>query len=421
MEALGEYLKEAREKLNLSIDKIADDTHIMKKFIEAIEIEEFTAFPGEAYLKGFLRTYSEYLGIDAEGVIRRYEKIKMIETPTPIEQLIPKPKFNFRPFIVIFVIVLIIAGIGTGGFFGVRAIIKTVAENREKAPKQPKPAKVVKKVVTDTTSDTEQTVAENDNADKDQDSKSEQDNKLQKEAERKQKEKADKKNKNNKQAEPEVVKEDITELTEPVTHLAKVKQNAIIKLNINEKEYSLKVKQLSPTVVIDYADKELYVMKDMPHKLDLNADDRNDMELVLNGWDKDFADITIKTIDQTIVSTATVGTMELVGDNPEILVTRDTPEEISLVINVTAEQFIRYKADDKDSVEDIYAAGATATVRAKSYAIVWLTNSAMASFTFPRFENKVYNFNSDRRVEIRLIKWERNGEGKYELIVSTLK
>ena len=78
MEALGEYLKEAREKLNLSIDKIADDTHIMKKFIEAIEIEEFTAFPGEAYLKGFLRTYSEYLGIDAEGVIRRYEKIKMI-------------------------------------------------------------------------------------------------------------------------------------------------------------------------------------------------------------------------------------------------------------------------------------------------------------------------------------------------------
>ncbi|MBR6062262.1 MAG: hypothetical protein IKP67_09325, partial [Spirochaetales bacterium] len=278
-----------------------------------------------------------------------------------------------------------------------------------------------KKVVTDTTSDTEQTVAENDNADKDQDSKSEQDNKLQKEAERKQKEKADKKNKNNKQPEPEVVKEDITELTEPVTHLAKVKQNAIIKLNINEKEYSLKVKQLSPTVVIDYADKELYVMKDMPHKLDLNADDRNDMELVLNGWDKDFADITIKTIDQTIVSTATVGTMELVGDNPEILVTRDTPEEISLVINVTAEQFIRYKADDKDSVEDIYAAGATATVRAKSYAIVWLTNSAMASFTFPRFENKVYNFNSDRRVEIRLIKWERNGEGKYELIASTLK
>jgi cytoskeletal protein RodZ len=421
MEALGEYLKEAREKLNLSIDKIADDTHIMKKFIEAIEIEEFTAFPGEAYLKGFLRTYSEYLGIDAEGVIRRYEKIKMIETPTPIEQLIPKPKFNFRPFIVIFVIILILAGIGVGGFFGVKAIITVIAENQAKAPK---PQKVVKKPVADKPEKTEKAEKATDNtADTEEETVAEntEDNKVQKEAERKQKEKANKKDKNNKQAEPEVVKEDITELTEPVTHLAKVKQNAIIKLNINEKEYSMKVKQLSPTVVIDYADKELYVMKDMPHKLDLNADDRNDLELVLNGWDKDFADITIKTIDQTIVSTATVGTMELVGDNPEILVTRDTPEEISLVINVTAEQFIRYKADDKDSVEDIYAAGATATVRAKSYAIVWLTNSAMASFTFPRFENKVYNFNSDRRVEIRLIKWERNGEGKYELIVSTLK
>ena len=318
-------------------------------------------------------------------------------------------------------IILILAGIGVGGFFGVKAIITVIAENREKSPK---PQKVVQKPVTTKQEKTEKAEKATDNtADTEEENVAEntEDNKVQKEAERKQKEKANKKDKNNKQAEPEVVKEDITELTEPVTHLAKVKQNAIIKLNINEKEYSLKVKQLSPTVVIDYADKELYVMKDMPHKLDLNADDRNDLELVLNGWDKDFADITFKTIDQTIVSTATVGTMELVGDNPEILITRDTPEEISLVINVTAEQFIRYKADDKDSVEDIYAAGATATVRAKSYAIVWLTNSAMASFTFPRFENKVYNFNSDRRVEIRLIKWERNGEGKYELIVSTLK
>ena len=279
MEALGEYLKEAREKLNLSIDKIADDTHIMKKFIEAIEIEEFTAFPGEAYLKGFLRTYSEYLGIDAEGVIRRYEKIKMIETPTPIEQLIPKPKFNFRPFIVIFVIILILAGIGVGGFFGIKAIVTVIAENRERAPKQPR---APKQVVKDNSAD-ETRIAE----------KQDQDNKVQKEAERKAKEKAAN---NKKVQEPEPVKEDITELTEPVTHLAKVKQNATIKLNINEKEYSLKVKQLSPTVVIDYADKELYVMKDMPHKIDLNSDDRNDLELVLNGWDKDFADITFKTI-----------------------------------------------------------------------------------------------------------------------------
>ena len=76
MDALGDYLKEAREKLNLSIEKISEDTRIMSKFIEAIEKEEFTAFPGEAYLVGFLKSYSEYLGIDGEDVVRRYERIK---------------------------------------------------------------------------------------------------------------------------------------------------------------------------------------------------------------------------------------------------------------------------------------------------------------------------------------------------------
>ena len=97
MEELGNYLTEARLSLNLSIAKIVEETHIMRKFIDAIENEQFNVFPGEAYLKGFLRTYSEFLGLDPNDVVKRYERIKLAESPLPMEELIPKPSFDFKP------------------------------------------------------------------------------------------------------------------------------------------------------------------------------------------------------------------------------------------------------------------------------------------------------------------------------------
>ena len=39
------------------------------EYIEALECENVTIFPGELYLVGFLRNYSEYLGLDAKYMI----------------------------------------------------------------------------------------------------------------------------------------------------------------------------------------------------------------------------------------------------------------------------------------------------------------------------------------------------------------
>jgi len=64
MESLGAILKEAREKTKISIDRIADETRISKKYLEALENEEFSKLSREAYLKGFLRTYCNYLHLN---------------------------------------------------------------------------------------------------------------------------------------------------------------------------------------------------------------------------------------------------------------------------------------------------------------------------------------------------------------------
>jgi len=90
MESIGEKLRQTREARGYTIEQIARDTHIAKRFLEALENEEFSVFPGDPYLIGFMRTYSEYLGLDAEETVLLYKNLKLQEQPAPIDELISK-------------------------------------------------------------------------------------------------------------------------------------------------------------------------------------------------------------------------------------------------------------------------------------------------------------------------------------------
>lgn len=94
MDSYGALLKEAREAKNLDLDTVARETSIIRKYIEGLEEEDNSAFPGEAYLMGFLRNYSDYLGTDTETVLTLYKNKQLQEAPIP-EGLIEKqrPKF----------------------------------------------------------------------------------------------------------------------------------------------------------------------------------------------------------------------------------------------------------------------------------------------------------------------------------------
>ena len=58
MNAIGDQLKTAREARGLSIEYVADETNIAKRYITAMENEDFSVFPGEPYIVGFLRNYA---------------------------------------------------------------------------------------------------------------------------------------------------------------------------------------------------------------------------------------------------------------------------------------------------------------------------------------------------------------------------
>ena len=114
MESIGLKLKTSREALGYSIEQIARETNIAKNYLNALEAEDFETFPGETYLLGFLRNYSEYLGIDPEEMINLYRNMMIQEQPAPMEELLDTKKSVPAGLIIAIVAVL---GLAAAGYF----------------------------------------------------------------------------------------------------------------------------------------------------------------------------------------------------------------------------------------------------------------------------------------------------------------
>jgi len=87
VESIGEKMRMAREARRLSQKEVAKETNIVLKYIEALEDEDFEKFPSETYAMGFLRSYAEYLKLDADEMIQYYKAYKIGESATPLEEL----------------------------------------------------------------------------------------------------------------------------------------------------------------------------------------------------------------------------------------------------------------------------------------------------------------------------------------------
>lgn len=70
---VGAQLRREREQLNLGIDQVAEQIRIRGIYLNAIEMGEFDKLPGQIYVTGFLRTYAQFLGLDATTIVKAYE------------------------------------------------------------------------------------------------------------------------------------------------------------------------------------------------------------------------------------------------------------------------------------------------------------------------------------------------------------
>jgi cytoskeleton protein RodZ len=78
MADIGTTLREARIRARIDISEVEARTKIRAKYLRAIENEEWDLLPGPVYVKSFLRTYGDFLGVDSRLLVdeykRRYER-----------------------------------------------------------------------------------------------------------------------------------------------------------------------------------------------------------------------------------------------------------------------------------------------------------------------------------------------------------
>jgi hypothetical protein len=69
---IGSSLREARLRQSLDFPEIEQATKIRGKYLRALEDEQFELLPAQTYVKGFLRSYAEYLGLDGQLYVDEY-------------------------------------------------------------------------------------------------------------------------------------------------------------------------------------------------------------------------------------------------------------------------------------------------------------------------------------------------------------
>src|SRR4051794_17930203 len=69
---IGATLREARERRQLTWEQVETDTKIRAKYLRALEEEEFDSLPSGTYVRGFLRAYASYLGLDGRLFVDEY-------------------------------------------------------------------------------------------------------------------------------------------------------------------------------------------------------------------------------------------------------------------------------------------------------------------------------------------------------------
>ena len=71
---IGASLREARTRRGLSLDDVTTGLRIRERYVTALEEERWDLLPGEAYTKGFLRMYAEFLGLDGSLYVDEYNE-----------------------------------------------------------------------------------------------------------------------------------------------------------------------------------------------------------------------------------------------------------------------------------------------------------------------------------------------------------
>lgn len=93
MSELGQLLKKARLEKGLTLDYVQEATKIRKRYLEAIEEGDYKVLPGSFYVRAFIKTYAETVGLNPDELLQFYRNdIPAPEVETTVEPMIRKKR-----------------------------------------------------------------------------------------------------------------------------------------------------------------------------------------------------------------------------------------------------------------------------------------------------------------------------------------
>lgn len=91
MAELGNTLSRARRARGITLEDAERDTHVSRRYLQALEAEDFSVFPAPVYARGFLRTYSRYLGLNPDELLRVFPNGSLAVDITPLPSVARPP------------------------------------------------------------------------------------------------------------------------------------------------------------------------------------------------------------------------------------------------------------------------------------------------------------------------------------------
>ena len=143
--SFGQELKKEREIRGITLREIADSTKISKRFLEAIERNDFDTLPAPVFTRGFIREYARYLGLNPDDMVNRYMHFVSSQKPkdewiAPSRERVvdrPQPASSFGSNKAIVIVATIVIGVAAIGF-----ILRGVGQRREAAEVRPSEAAI---------------------------------------------------------------------------------------------------------------------------------------------------------------------------------------------------------------------------------------------------------------------------------------
>jgi len=109
----GTLLRQARADLRLSVEDVAQRLRLAPRQIVAIESEDYERLPGPTYVRGYLRSYAQLLGLAPDSVLARYNRQPAAAKPIDFTKHTPTPQMSSDHH-VIKITTLVVAGLVLG-------------------------------------------------------------------------------------------------------------------------------------------------------------------------------------------------------------------------------------------------------------------------------------------------------------------